>query len=328
MVVYILGFLACAGVIVYSGTKLSVYADRLATLTGLSRAWLGLVLLASVTSIPELFTALSAVVLVGAPDLTLGNLVGSCAFNIVSVVLVHLLTPARALAAPVSAEHSLTAAFVVLMLCLIGFGFLQPAAFGQVGWVGGYSLVLAGVYLLAIYTIFHYGQKTDPPSEAPAAAAGPGLRFVLVRFSCHALLVMVSALALPYFSEYLAAASGLGQRFFGTFFLSFTTALPEVVVSVSALRLGSLDMALGNLFGSNLFNLFVLALADLFFVAGPLFAHVSAHHLLTVFAAIALTALALVGLITRPARRRRWSIDTVGVLVGYLWLVVLLFRNR
>ncbi|OGX85420.1 hypothetical protein BEN47_15000 [Hymenobacter lapidarius] len=151
---------------------------------------------------------------------------------------------------------------------------------------------------------------------------------MLLRFGLHALVVMGSALALPYFSEHLAEASGLGQSFFGTFALALTTSLPELVVSLAAVRLGSLDMALGNLFGSNLCNLFVLAAIDGTYTAGPLLAHANASHLLTLLGAIAVTAISLVGLVTRPTRASRWSLDTVGIVVVYGLLAVLLYQHR
>lgn len=341
MLTDILGFLVCAAFIVYSGTKLSVYGDQLASLTGLSRAWLGLVLMASVTSMPELLTGYSAAALVGAPDLAVGNVLGSCLFNILVIAMVDLLAPRRAVAAPASLEHLVTAAFGILMLGVVGLAFLQPAAFGQMGWLGGSSLVLAVLYPVAMYAVFRYGQQMAPalstaPAEGPApgesitapAPTGGGLRPVLLRFGLHALVVMGSALALPYFSEHLAEASGLGQSFFGTFALALTTSLPELVVSLAAVRLGSLDMALGNLLGSNLCNLFLLAVIDATYTAGPLLAHANASHLLTLLGAIALTAISLVGLVMRPARTSRWSPDTVGIVVVYGLMAVLLYQNR
>ncbi|GAB2467944.1 hypothetical protein GCM10011375_30830 [Hymenobacter qilianensis] len=326
----ILGFLFCTGIIVVSGTKLSKYGDQLAILTGISRAWLGLVLLASVTSLPELLTSISAVAIVGAPDLAMGNILGSCAFNILILAWVYLFAPQRALRLPVSAEHTLSASLGVLMLSVVGVGFLAPEAFGTLGWMGGYSVVLALLYFLSMYSIFQYGNTTAPASEAGPAAfkADTKLQPVVLQLLLHAGLVVLSALALPYFSEHLAEASGLGESFFGSFFLAITTSLPEIVVSLAAVRLGSIDMALGNLFGSNLFNLFVLSLSDMAFLSGPIIAHVSTSHLLTVMGGIILTALSIMSLLPHPGQVLRLSPGALSIVLIYGLLTLLLYHNR
>jgi Ca2+/Na+ antiporter len=80
--VYALGFIICALVIIYSGTKLSKYGDLIAEKTGMGKAWFGLVLMASVTSLPELITGISSIVIVDEPDLAVGDILGSCVFNL------------------------------------------------------------------------------------------------------------------------------------------------------------------------------------------------------------------------------------------------------
>lgn len=72
--VNILGFITCAAVIVYSGSKLSFYGDKIANLTGMGKAWIGLILMASVTSLPELITGISSVAIVKAPNLAAGDI--------------------------------------------------------------------------------------------------------------------------------------------------------------------------------------------------------------------------------------------------------------
>ncbi|MGK2863275.1 MAG: hypothetical protein ACSLE0_15190, partial [Chitinophagaceae bacterium] len=81
------GFACCAGIIIYSGTRLSVYGDKIADLTGMGKAWVGLILMASVTSLPELITGFSSVVIVNAPNLAAGDIFGSCMFNLLILSL-------------------------------------------------------------------------------------------------------------------------------------------------------------------------------------------------------------------------------------------------
>ncbi len=76
------GFIVCAAIIFYAGKRLSYYGDALAELTGLGKAWIGLILMAAVTSLPELVVGISSTVLVQSADLAVGDILGSCAFNL------------------------------------------------------------------------------------------------------------------------------------------------------------------------------------------------------------------------------------------------------
>ena len=90
MVIDIFGFVICTALITLSGTQLSKQGNKLAEATGLSKAWIGLILMATVTSLPELVTGISAVTVVTAPDLAAGNVLGSCAFNLLILSLLDL----------------------------------------------------------------------------------------------------------------------------------------------------------------------------------------------------------------------------------------------
>ena len=108
-------------------------------------------------------------------------------------------------------------------------------------------------------------------------------------------------------------------------FLAITTSLPELVVSVSALRLGSLDMAMGNLLGSNVFNIAILAMVDLFYAVGPLYAAISTSHLLSILASIIMTAVVAIGLVTRPEKKTwRLSIDSWAIVITYILTLLML----
>ena len=77
-------FALCLVIILFAGIKLARYGDAIAEKTGLGRVWIGLVLLAAITSMPELVTGVSSVALVKPPepDLAMGTLLGSCSLNL------------------------------------------------------------------------------------------------------------------------------------------------------------------------------------------------------------------------------------------------------
>ena len=86
-----IGFIACTAVIVYSGTRLSKYGDVIAEKTGLGRAWIGVVLMASVTSLPELVTGITSVTYANVPDIAVGDVLGSCVFNMLILAFLDVL---------------------------------------------------------------------------------------------------------------------------------------------------------------------------------------------------------------------------------------------
>lgn len=321
MIADIVAFGVCAVLITLSGTQLSKQGDRLAEITGLSKAWIGLILMATVTSLPELVTGISAVTVVKAPDLATGNVLGSCAFNLFILSLLDLFVR-KPITSIVRTSHIISGAFSIILLAIVGADISFDTSYSSILWVSPTSLILMAVYVAAIRGVFLF-EKEHPEEilskEAASKSNGGKIQRVLAVYSFNALVVVTAALFLPYFGERIATHFELSDTFFGTVFLAITTSLPEVVVSISALRLGALDMALGNLLGSNVFNIAILALLDFFYTDGPLFSAISSTHALSIFSSIMMTAIVAIGLVARPqSKKYRLSVDALFILIIYL----------
>ncbi|GIV34428.1 MAG: hypothetical protein KatS3mg031_1963 [Chitinophagales bacterium] len=164
------------------------------------------------------------------------------------------------------------------------------------------------------------------PSLSPSAPTGYTLKKVISLYILHALMVILAAIFLPFFAEGVAARLNLSQSFVGTLFLAGSTSLPEVAVSLSAVRLGSVDLAVGNLFGSNLFNILILAIDDLVYTRGNLLKDASENNIISVFSIIIMTAVAISGILFKPQKKSlllTW--DTLLILVIYTANVILLY---
>jgi cation:H+ antiporter len=329
----IFGFAACAAVIIFSGTKLSFYGDKIADLTGMGKAWVGLILMASVTSLPELITGISAVAIVKSPNLAAGDIFGSCIFNllILSFLDSRIKQPLFSMVKP---SHIVAAIFGIILLAVAGMAIFLAEEIPSVLWISGFSFILFAVYLLSIYGIFKY-EHADliefPPLVVPQSSThAADLKKVVGGYALHAFIVIVAAIFLPYFGDHIAEHTGLGNAFFGTLFMAAATSLPELVVSLAALRMGSLDMAVGNLLGSNVFNMFILGIDDVFYREGSLFNAISSSHLLSVFVTIIMTAVVGLGLLFRPKKKQLWllSIDTFIIALLYLALMIYLYIKR
>jgi len=308
-----LQFAVIAGAITVAGSRLSKYGDVLAEKTGMGRTWLGLVVLATVTSLPEMATGVSAVTWVQAPDLTVGDLLGSCMFNLLILALVDLFHPPGPVLTAAHRGHLLAACFVVVMLGVAVMGLMAtPTLTGiTLGHVDLSSPILILCYLVAMHSLFRY-QRRDRESylsehEETLLYEEVGLRAASVKFTFYALVVVAAGIFLPRVAARIAAVMGWQQSVVGTVFVAAATSLPEVVVTLSALRLGAVDLAVGNLFGSNLVNLGILGLMGLLYVKGPLLQMVAANHAGTGVMAVIMTGIAATEMMYRPQKKTlRW----------------------
>ncbi|MGQ9547169.1 MAG: sodium:calcium antiporter [Roseiflexus sp.] len=324
-------FILCTTVILVAGTQLSTYGDMIAEMTGLGRTWIGVVLLASVTSLPELITGFSSTAIFRVPDIAMGDIAGSCMFNLSIIAMLDALHSPAPISARVHQGQVLAASFGIILLGLVSLGIILGERLPVIGWVSVSSVLFVAIYLLAMRTIFTYEQRRlveefVAEMVTEAEARHPSKMRVYGLFTLNAVLIVGAALYLPGLAAELAESTGLGQTFFGTMFVALSTSLPEVVVSMAALRIGAIDMAVGNIFGSNLFNVGILALDDLFYTPGPLLASVEPTHIVAVLGAIVMTAIAVVGLTYRSGSKRLFiAWDALGIAVVYALASVALY---
>ncbi|GGM19465.1 sodium:calcium antiporter [Deinococcus aerophilus] len=326
-----LAFLLVAGITVAAGTVLARTGDMLAEKTGMGRTWTGLILVAATTSLPELFTGASAAVQ-DLPDLALGDVLGSSMFNLLILSMLDMLGGRVPLSARAHQGHALSIGLGMLLVGLVGLGLLAPLP--SVGWVGVMTPVLIGLYLLAMRLIFLFERRRQVRQASEVAVklryAHIPLASAVRRYVVAATVVVAAAVTLPGIGAQIAQETGLGQALVGNLLIAITTSLPEVAVSLAAVRIGALDLAIGNILGSNLFNMLVLALDDVFFTGGPLLTSVSeGSHLISVLAVLIMNALLLTGLTYQALKKQlvlAW--DTAGIAAVYVLAVVLIFALR
>jgi cation:H+ antiporter len=303
-------FLVCVALIGVAGVFLTRYGDALADKTGLGGGWIGLILIATVTSLPELAAGVSAVTAANLPEIAVGDVVGSCLFNLLILALIDVLKRGDPLYATVGPEHVLAAGFSILLLGVTGAGLVlshagMPLAVGPTGLP---TLMLLPLYFVAMAVLHRYQRRnlvaftTQEPDAYPQLT----MRQVSLRYATAALVVITAGVWLPYATAGIATQMSWHEGFAGIMLAAFATSLPELVVTLAALRLGAVDMAVGNIFGSNLFNMVVLATDDLLYAPAPLLSAVSPVHLVSTLVALMMTGIALIGLYYR-SRQRLWQ---------------------
>ena len=325
-------FGACAALIALAGWRLSLYGDVIAEKTGLSGTWSGVVLLASVTSLPELATGVSAVAAANAPNIAVGDVLGSCVFNLAILVVLDLAHRSESIYTKARQGHILSAGFCVLLLSFVGFSLLLAPRIGglTLGHVGIYTPVIVVLYLLSMRVVFSYEKRQMAAYAEEAAERYPHLTLgqAVLRYALAALAVVGAGIWLPFIGKDIAGLYNWHASFVGTLFIAAATSLPELAVTLSAMRLGALDMAIANLLGSNLFNLFILAIDDAFYRNGPLLSHVSATQAASVMSALAMTGAVIVGLLYRPPGRLFRTVGWISILLLLVYMLnaYVLFR--
>lgn len=317
-----LEFALCVVLIGLAGPVLTHYGDVIARLTGLSRSWIGLVLLATATSLPELITGVSSVTAAGAPNIAVGDALGSCVFNLAMLVLLDELSREEPMYRRIDQGHVLTAGFGVILIGSAGALLL----FSQSGLnlpllhISGYTPFIIVLYLIAMRAAFVYERRTPRPPPIIKEERHITLNMALLRYGAAAAVVVAAGTWLPFIGRDLSEVMGWRTSFVGTLFIAGATSVPELVVTVSALRLGAVDMAIGNLLGSNLFDILILAVDDIAYVKGPLLASVSPAHAITAFAAVIMSGIFIVALLYKPETRIRGTIGWVSIALLLVYL--------
>ncbi len=314
-------FALCVCVIAVAGVRLSGYADTIAAHTGLSGNWIGLILLGTVTSLPELVTGLSAVTLAAAPDIAVGDVLGSCVFNLAILAMVEVAYRQGTVYALADRGHLLSAGFGVVLLAGVALAVLLSlqGMMPSIGHVSVASVGLLAMYLVAMRAIYLCEQRNAGPPELEAPQMS--LRAALVRYAMAATVIVGAGVWLPLIGVQLAQAMGWSSSFVGTLFVAFATSVPELATTWGAMRIGAIDMAIGNLLGSNLFDVLILSLDDFAYLDGPLYRHVSSVHAVSAIIACMMSGVFIVALAYRPVSRVWRSASSVSLALLALYLL-------
>lgn len=318
-------FLVSAGLTVAAAGKLAEYGDVIAVRTGLGGMFIGTLLLASATSLPELLTTINSINQ-AVPDLAAGNIFGSCMFNMFMLAILDLVTRRRRILRSVLLNHATSAGLAVLLGSLAIFFILADVDL-KIGWLGMDSLVLMGLYVGGVRLLNDNNPLVASETElSPEEETElPSLRFANIGFLVATGVLVIVTPWLVRSSAQIAEATGVSTGFIGAALVAFVTSLPEVVTTVSAARLGAYDLAIGNLFGSNLFNIFALGATDLFYTQGRFLGAIDPAMTLAGIIGVVLTAMGMVGNVARIERRLFYiEIDSLLITILYvlgLWLL-------
>ncbi|MEO1376126.1 MAG: sodium:calcium antiporter [Cyanobacteria bacterium J06635_10] len=316
----------CIALVIVVSSKLSQSADMVAEKSGLGRNWVGAILLAGSTSLPELATGVSAVNYLDAPDLAAGGIFGSCLFNLMILAILDIITGGGPLFQQAQVTHGLAAGLGCLLLGVAGVGIFlgQLGIHPMLGWIGIPSLVLIGFYLISARLIakFEMRRRNEVLEQEGEAYEYSHVkpRTAYLIFGLSSLAIVILGVWLAWLGDRVVQETGLGESFIGSLLLAITTSLPEVAAGIAAVRLDAVDLAISNVFGSNIFNMAILGVYDVVYLKGDLWTKIGEVHIFTAVIAMMMTSLAIVGLIYRTTcpSRLRLSYDVLGLIVLYI----------
>lgn len=302
-----------SGVLVWiAGTRLAIHGDELAERLGLTKEFIGLIFLATVTELPEIITTVTAAQ-VGNAALVLGNMFGGITMQTAILAVVDFVAVRHALTSwPRKPTHALLAIMLIVLLSLLlAITFLGDVSLALNIGIG--AICLSCGYPLVIALLRSYDEKTtwapvDLPDEAERdtivatkakRSAGASTRKLIIRSAIFSLVILVAGIALAISADTLAERSALGSSFIGVTLLAAATSMPELSTTLAAARIGAYTMAISNIFGSNLIMLALLLPADLAYRGGPILAEVDASAQFSLATGIVVTAIYVAGILIR-----------------------------
>lgn len=322
-------FILSAVLIVISAMQLASSGDIIAARTKLGGMFVGVLLLAGATSLPELLTAINSISH-DAPDLAAGNFFGSSAFNMFILAILDVLAREQRILRSAAYKHTVSGGFAVFMCTLVlvfiaANPIIERINF-QVGWLGIDSIIIMAFYVFAIYIINQSGHDSVSVEMSEEELAEiPSLKKGLIGFTVAAAVLIFVSPFMVASSERIAEITGLGTSFVGSTLVAFVTSLPELVTAISAIRIGAAEMAIGNLFGSNMFNMFGIGVADLFYTKGRFIGTIDNSFIVIGMLGIMMTSFGLIGNMVKFKRLKVIELDSLIMTIMYFASMYLLY---
>ncbi len=314
-------YIVLAALVVILSVKLADYVDLIDKKTNISGAFIGGVILAAVTSLPELFTSFSAVVIVKNPSLVIGNILGSNLFNITVFGIILIIWAKGFSKASIGKSHFKITVFMLFLFALMFLAVTLGLDFSIFN-ISIYSLIIIITYAFSIKYMANDESENDNETDNPLTIKQIAIRFVIL----SVLLVGVSV-AITYVTDILAEGFSLGATIAGALFLGVATSLPELTSTFELAKKLNFNAATGNILGSGVFNFAILAISDLLYRGGSVYESKDSNSLIIFgFIATLLTGMCL-SLKNKKSSGKNISavyrIMGIGTVICYVMFIVL-----
>lgn len=314
-------FLGTSVLVVSSARFLVAAGDVIAIKTGWGHVWVGALLLAGATSLPEL-VATSTAAYLGNPGMAGGNVFGSNMLNMTILTLALGLLGGGLVLQKIRPQQQ-RVAFFATFLSIVALA-LAALKLDVKWWiVSPGALIILAVYIAGSWRLFK--ESAEAEEEDNDAATDRSLLWGWTVFAISSAVILVATYFMTDSADAIAEATGIGKSFIGVLALAFVTSLPEVSTSIAALRQNAPDLAVSNLFGSNSFNILVLAVADFFYAEGSVFGGMDDGALLAGLFAILIMALSIwMLMLRRPVKLFSFTAPSMALITALYGVGLLL----
>ena len=247
-------FLFLAGLTVFLSFRLSYYADLLNKTTNISGVFIGGILLAGITSLPEFVTCLSSIFL-NNPYLAIGDILGSNFFNISIMCLFDIL-----FIKTMFYNYTKNKYYIIYLLLIINY-FIMYLFMGGTFNLEIFNIGLPSFIIIITYIFYLKNAKEEETKKEVITTK----EHVLLKFFLVGLFMVIVSILLTLVVNLIADKNpNVASSFIGAILLGITTSMPEVITFIALIKMKSFDLALSDIIGSNLFNLLILAIGDIF----------------------------------------------------------------
>ncbi|WP_083329176.1 sodium:calcium antiporter [Marinobacter salinus] len=319
----IITFTISAVVIVTAGSRLARVADELADRTGLGEALFGIFLLAGVTSLPDFAATLSAA-LDSRPDLAMSNIMGSMAANLVFLGIADVIYRRANLEhAAASPTNLMLAALLIVLLALPLISMAGPAI--SLWGLHPVTPVIVAAYLFGLHLVRRTDNKPmwfprltrQTVPDKPKHYLSGGLAMAWLNFTALAVVTGIAGWVVMESAKSISDQTGLSETLIGGLFTALATSSPELVTTIAAIRRGALTLAVSNIFGTNCFNMLVVAAADVGYPGGSIYHDITPIQMTWGLVSILMTAILLMGMV----RRELYGIGRIGFESALILLI-------
>lgn len=291
--IYIIYLILCLAVIWFS-TKCAKYVDLIDKKTHISGAFIGGVILAAITSLPELFTSLSAILIFHDPNLVLGNVLGSNIFNLTILGILILFANKKFISAKVDSSGHRTNIFTIIIFFILTLNiFLPTIQFFNI------NIISVIILILYIFALRHMSTNNDSSPQEASSDKQPidddlSLKTIIVRFIIMSVCLVAASILITYSTDVIAQQLNLGTTLAGALFLGIATSLPEVSSSVALVKRNNFNAAIGNVIGSNIFNFLIISLSDIIYSKGTVYILSKQSNSLIIFGLISSISMSVI----------------------------------
>ncbi|MDX2205297.1 MAG: sodium:calcium antiporter [Hyphomicrobiaceae bacterium] len=324
-------FAVSGGAVWIAGTRMSEYAAVIGARTGMGQAFAGMLLLGGATSLPELATV-STSAFYGDAGLAVNSILGSVAMQVLLLALADAVLGRDALTSVVAAPATLlqgTFDILLMTIALIGIAAGEFAVLGT----GLCALAVLPVFLLSVLLSAGYAERApwqatgrqSNSSQQQGGHASPeaetkdaGLSRTVAKALIASGVLLVAGFVLSRGGDVISKQTGLDSGMIGFVLVGISTSLPEVSSVVGAMRQKNYELAIGDIFGTNMFDIALIPIADIIYRKGAILKEAGPFETVAALLGILLTAVYLVGLLERRDRTiLRMGYDSLAAIVIY-----------